>query len=70
MTRWRASLHHTPGAWAGCVSEGDPEDHPAQRQPANVIKEDGSGRAAGLSRAAVADRSSIFLPLVPCNKPG
>lgn len=58
-------------AWAGCVSEGDPKDHQAQwqsLQPANFIKEDGSGRAAGLSWAVVAEASSIFFPLVPCNK--
>lgn len=41
-----------PGTCAGYVSEGDPKDHQAQWQslrPATFIKEDGSGRAAGLS---------------------
>lgn len=57
--------------WAGCASEEDSKDHQAQWQsllPANFIREDGSGRVAGLGWAVVAERSSIFFPLVPCNK--
>lgn len=59
--------HH--GTWAGSLSERDPTDQQAQwwsLQPAHFLEEeDGSGRAARLSGAVVAERSYIFLPPYP-----
>lgn len=51
-----------------CVWEGPQKAQWQSLQPANFIKEDGSGRATELRWVVVAEGSSIFFPLVSCNK--